>query len=299
MSDAPKRWLEDGSEATDRVRDLLAKAKPTPPMPVDVRIASAASVGELGSAKAVAGGLATKLVLMGFAAAALAAGWAWGFGQTTASVAPRPEEAATVRQAVPSSSGARIEPTGTEALEVAVAQAPEEANAEHVGDTLEPSPLIETPEPVRAPSKRRARLRSSASEPASTETVAAAALETERETPPDSESVEQGSGANDEEVQELPGQQPDTLAAEVGLIERARRQLARDPGAALTSAREHMRRFPRGQFAAAAELIEINALLGLGRRADAESRARAMATRRPSTIFRDRLVSLVGEAALQ
>jgi len=63
------------------------------------------------------------------------------------------------------------------------------------------------------------------------------------------------------------------LAEESALLEQARRALARAPGAALSSVREHARLFPHGQLAAERSLIEVDALFRMGRRAEARALA--------------------------
>jgi outer membrane protein assembly factor BamD (BamD/ComL family) len=49
--------------------------------------------------------------------------------------------------------------------------------------------------------------------------------------------------------------------------------LAQNPKEALAKLEEHARRFPNGTLAQEREVMAIDALLRLGRRADAESRA--------------------------
>jgi hypothetical protein len=63
------------------------------------------------------------------------------------------------------------------------------------------------------------------------------------------------------------------LAEESALLEQARRALDSAPSAALTSVREHARRFPNGQLAAERGLIEVDALYRVGRRAEARALA--------------------------
>ncbi|MDH5493399.1 MAG: hypothetical protein OEY14_15710, partial [Myxococcales bacterium] len=56
-------------------------------------------------------------------------------------------------------------------------------------------------------------------------------------------------------------------------------------------ATEHRERFPQGQLGAERELIAIEALVGLGRDAEARRRARALGR---EGLYRERIEALVG-----
>jgi hypothetical protein len=78
--------------------------------------------------------------------------------------------------------------------------------------------------------------------------------------------------------------------AELRLLERAREALARgnfpDAWSALTT---HERRFPRGRLAEEREALEVNTLLGLGRRDDAERVAADFRRRFPHSVLLARM----------
>ncbi|MEM9075349.1 MAG: hypothetical protein AAGE52_43030, partial [Myxococcota bacterium] len=106
-------------------------------------------------------------------------------------------------------------------------------------------------------------------------------------------------GASDPTEPDVEVDPQDNLAAEVALLERARANLVRDPATALEAAIEHLRTYPHGQLSAPAQLVAIDALLRLNRRGEAVAHARAMLQRFPGSIYRERLVRLVGEEALE
>jgi hypothetical protein len=85
------------------------------------------------------------------------------------------------------------------------------------------------------------------------------------------------------------GQGEDALVGEARLLNEAHRALAADAKRALALAQEHARRYPRGQLAAERELIEIQALVKLGRRRDAETRAQTLRRTAPNSIYDERL----------
>lgn len=88
-------------------------------------------------------------------------------------------------------------------------------------------------------------------------------------------------------------------AAEVALIEQARKQLAATPALALAPLREHAERFPDGLLAQERELMRIEALSALGKTDLALERAAAFATRFPDSPHHRRIVALIesGRAA--
>jgi hypothetical protein len=66
-----------------------------------------------------------------------------------------------------------------------------------------------------------------------------------------------------------------------------------DPRQALAIANEHAKRYPRGQLAAERELILIQALVKLGRTREAEARGRALRKSAPTSIYGERLDTIL------
>ncbi|MEM9073963.1 MAG: hypothetical protein AAGE52_36055, partial [Myxococcota bacterium] len=64
MSDAPKRWLEEGSGSSARVRELLASAERTPVISPEVQASSAAKVATLAGKSAFGVGAKVLLALV-------------------------------------------------------------------------------------------------------------------------------------------------------------------------------------------------------------------------------------------
>lgn len=84
------------------------------------------------------------------------------------------------------------------------------------------------------------------------------------------------------------------LAAEQSLIDTARAALARGRGEdALHAADEHAQRFPRGSLAEERETLAIQALLLIGRRADAEARAQRFHRLYPESLYGSAVDALV------
>jgi hypothetical protein len=81
----------------------------------------------------------------------------------------------------------------------------------------------------------------------------------------------------------------DSLKGEAELLNKAHRALATDPSTALAIAREHAKRYPRGQLAAERELLLVQALVKLGRRSEAEARGRELREAAPNNIYEERL----------
>jgi hypothetical protein len=255
MSAAPKRYLDEGPS---RARDLLSRAKSSPPLPIELKAASAASLAKLGAAKTGTAVL-VKWLLGGLLLTGIAVVGAFSLGAEDEVPAPRARE---------------VSPPALLEEQTSPAE-PELATPEPAAIPGDEGTLADTEE-VQAPAEERGR---------STESSRPERSVPERSAP-------------ERSATEAPTDEVDTLAEEIALLEGARLALASDPAAALSRAREHSRLFPHGQFAAPAELLEIDALLRLGRRGEAEERARSMAERRPSSLYRERLVTLVGEEAL-
>lgn len=81
----------------------------------------------------------------------------------------------------------------------------------------------------------------------------------------------------------------DLLAQEVALIDRARVEVRATPELALVTITRHKARFPRGALRTEAELLEIEALLKLGRRPLAERRAKQLEARETEGLVAERV----------
>jgi hypothetical protein len=88
----------------------------------------------------------------------------------------------------------------------------------------------------------------------------------------------------------------DRVDAELSLVERARDALASDPATALALADRHASEFPQGQLIEEREVIAIEALMKLGRTAEAQSRALRVLSEHPRTPYRARIERAVHEA---
>jgi hypothetical protein len=80
---------------------------------------------------------------------------------------------------------------------------------------------------------------------------------------------------------------------EAAILERARAQLATSPATALSTTEHHARSFPRGVLSQEREVVAIDALLRLGRRADAVARVDAFRARHPASAYLRRLDRLI------
>jgi hypothetical protein len=87
------------------------------------------------------------------------------------------------------------------------------------------------------------------------------------------------------------------LSREIALLESARSELERRPGAALALLAQHEREFSRGALALEREFLVISALVRLGRREEAEARAAALRARSPGSLYEQRLEALLGGEA--
>ncbi len=320
MSDAPIKWSEDEG-CPEQIRSLLSKASATPPLPAEIRASSAAKVAQLGPAKA-ATSIALKLWL-GLAVLGSVVGVAvflWPSAPTVASEPsvtdshpPNPTPSVVSPSAI--SESERDELPGTEDV-LAGAPLPE-GREEH---PLEPPErtLVDAPSRVSTEDLETrpvpSRPSDGTNEPTDEQNDARNdEADDERIVPPSVDVAPPGEGAGATQESALDESSPadpvgpapsvepssNALAEEVALIERGRRALRSSPAEALAHANDHRRRFVRGQLAAAAELLAIDALQRLGRREEAVRRARRMAQEWPSTIYRQRLITLVGEEALR
>ena len=76
-------------------------------------------------------------------------------------------------------------------------------------------------------------------------------------------------------------------------MQRAERLLDADPAAALRLTDERRRRFPTGALNQEAEVVAIDALLRLGRRADATARARSFEAAHAGSLHARRIKHLM------
>ncbi|HVW29664.1 MAG TPA: hypothetical protein VHC69_30080 [Polyangiaceae bacterium] len=98
---------------------------------------------------------------------------------------------------------------------------------------------------------------------------------------------------------DLPSSDEDTPSAEAEatLLGRAHRALASNPALALSLTNEHRREYPSGALGQERDLIAIEALVGLGRLAEARDRAAAFRARYPSSAHLRRIDRLLGESS--
>jgi hypothetical protein len=94
---------------------------------------------------------------------------------------------------------------------------------------------------------------------------------------------------------EAPADVASRLREEAALVQRAERLLDADPAGALRLVDERRRRFPTGALDQEAEVVAIDALLRLGRRADAASRARTFEAAHAGSLHARRIKRLMGQ----
>ena len=80
---------------------------------------------------------------------------------------------------------------------------------------------------------------------------------------------------------------------EASLLTRAQAQLGSNPGDALSFADRHRALFPQGNMVQEREFIAVSALVALGRKEEARSRAEAFIAAHPQSAHRRRLIALV------
>ncbi len=85
----------------------------------------------------------------------------------------------------------------------------------------------------------------------------------------------------------------DSLQEEATLLEKARAQLAADPQAALAVARQHARRFARGQLRSERQLIEMDALRRTGQFNAARALAKRALAAQPDGLYAERVRKLL------
>lgn len=154
---------------------------------------------------------------------------------------------------------------------------------------VEPAPVMPPPAPVviavappPAPEPALPEEEAPAIEPAR---PARAAARAERELP-------------NEAVAESPEEEAPPEAArpsEIALLRAARSLLSSDPRGALSNLEDHETFYPNGVFAEERDALTVQALLGMGRRAEAQRRADQLFAAHPDTAHRARLLELLGE----
>jgi hypothetical protein len=94
---------------------------------------------------------------------------------------------------------------------------------------------------------------------------------------------------------ETPADAASRLREEAALVQRAERLLDSDPARALALTEERRRRFPGGALDQEAEVVAIDALLRLGRRADATVRARTFEAAHAGSVHARRIKRLLAQ----
>ena len=90
----------------------------------------------------------------------------------------------------------------------------------------------------------------------------------------------------------------DALTRELRLVDGARVELAQHPSRAYDLLVRHAAEFPSGQLASEREVLLVDALIRLDRRAEAEARGRSLATREPGSPYAQRVEALLASAAV-
>jgi hypothetical protein len=93
----------------------------------------------------------------------------------------------------------------------------------------------------------------------------------------------------------VPSDAASRLREEAALVQRAERLLASDPSGALRLTEERRRRFPRGALDQEAEVVAIDALLRLGRRSEATTRAGTFEAAHAGSLHARRIRRLLGD----
>jgi hypothetical protein len=94
-----------------------------------------------------------------------------------------------------------------------------------------------------------------------------------------------------------PAPRVEGLQQEIQLLEEARRKVASDPAQAERVLLEHEARFGNGQLRIERELLLIDAWVRLGRRDEAEARARVLRAGAPTSLYGERLEQILARPA--
>jgi hypothetical protein len=98
---------------------------------------------------------------------------------------------------------------------------------------------------------------------------------------------------------EVPSEPPLPSVDELSVLHQAQAALRRNPAEALALSARHAREFPGGALAQEREVIAIDALLRLGRRDEATSRAQRFAARYPGSAHAQRVAQLLKNAEMR
>lgn len=93
----------------------------------------------------------------------------------------------------------------------------------------------------------------------------------------------------------IPAQETTADDLEVSLLERANRALSGSPALALKLAKEHARRFPASTLDQERELIQVTALVGLGRDDEARRLARRFSQQHPGSAYVGRIDRILNQ----
>lgn len=119
-----------------------------------------------------------------------------------------------------------------------------------------------------------------------------------RTTPPPSAAPEPSAASKSVRIGESHSSTPENpLARETALLEGARAALESRPLVSLKLLAEHEREFSSGTLALEREFLAVVALLRIGQRENAESRARSLRERAPGSLYERRLDRLFGDGA--
>ncbi len=140
-------------------------------------------------------------------------------------------------------------------------------------------------------------------QPAPTAAAGTAKLEPQRRAPLVATSVAEeapqhavatSTSASAAEVEPAPLPSAAPAVSELGLLRSARAEVASSPARALELVREHETLFPQSKLAQEREVVAIEALLKLGQRNAAETRAQSFEHRFPGSAYRAKLDALFG-----
>ena len=256
----PLRWLEDESTATSLLQVLEAAPRP-PEMPRDAESklgAFASGLTSSGTAATVVGAKATLLGLSGagkisLVIAMLGAAGTAGYSVVDQKVA-RDGQSKVTRIA---SRAARSLPVPVVVEPIAVKNGSDEVSAG--------SRKVERPKGrvLSAVESDKGEIAALSDTPVDVASSAVAAFESP------------------------------SLAAEARLLESARAALGTEPAQTLEIVQQHQRLYPDGQLAAERELLAVDALLRLGQRAEAVTRAAPRLRQAPDSLYARRLRQLL------
>lgn len=270
----PPRWLEEGSDAPDEVRELLRHAPRSRALDRATLIATAVAVTGLGARPAIAVALA-KLVALPQAVAALPIA-----AKVVTSIAVM---SAVAIVTVPQASPPRARPSAAATSAAATSASMPQAKAAAVPAVPPaPQPLVDAA-PTPVPDESADGTTPSTTTPRAMRRLRAPALD---------RGANMSASANLAPATE-PAAPVDTLAAEVASLDAARAVLGSAPARALHLADAHAAAVPDATLSAERELIAIDALLRLGRRAEARARADRLRTRYPGGLYESRLSALL------